>query len=405
MMTGKERMLAAFEDGCPDEIPNVLNNTGLSMWRGHFWKVFAEGKPWWIRNAWDIPKLLEVEEKQQKICDLDWIWNADLCPSREWRKVHRVAPTARAVYMVNLVPKDRREHIRQYILEEPRPDGSSYRVSKDVLFRRYGVDMTDIITEKEDVEKYITVEKAEELIETGKLDWIQAIIDKFGEEKFISACNDRSPFTSTVNLMGVATTLTMMIKNPELLLQIADRYADQLIEVYKAIAKIGADGTMGWEWVTGEMISPTQYNAIIKPSALKVCNAVKKMGIKYIYAPTGLGKRWQEGLESMLDMEPDAIQLEESVKGLDTDMAWQASLLRRKGLQDKVTIFGNIAAINAIQNSTTEELEEEVKRQIDIGREYGRFVMDAGAPITPETSFERLLEYLTLVRKYARRIQ
>ncbi len=403
MMTGKERMLAAFEVGCPDDIPNVLNNTGSAMGRGHFWEVFAEGKPWWIRNVWDIPKLLEVEEKQQKICDFDWIWNANLCPSREWRKNHRVMPTARAVYMVDVVPKDRLEHVSQYILEEPRPDGSGYRVSKDVLNTRHGLDMTDIIKEKEDVEKYITVEKAEELIEAGKLDWIQAIVEKFGEDKFISACNDRSPFTSTVNLMGVSTALKLMIKNPKLLLQIADRYADQLIEVYKALAKMGVDGTMGWEWITGEMISPTQYNEIIKPSALKVCNAAKKMGLKYIYAPTGLGKSWQEGLESMLEMEPDGIQLEASVKGLDTDVAWQASLLRRKGLQDKVTLFGNIAAINVIQASTTEGLEEEVKRQVDIGREYGRFVMDAGDPITPETSLERLLEYLKLVRKHARR--
>jgi len=101
-------------------------------------------------------------------------------------------------------------------------------------------------------------------------------------------------------------------------------------------------------------------------------------------------------------MKPDGIHLEESKKGFDTDLSWQANVLKTRGLQDEITLFGNLDAINIVQEGTSEELETEVKRQIEVGRnEYGgRFVMDVGSPITPETSLERAIEYMNLVRKH-----
>jgi hypothetical protein len=37
MMTGKERMLKAFKDGSPDDIPSGTFYTTLAPLRGHFW--------------------------------------------------------------------------------------------------------------------------------------------------------------------------------------------------------------------------------------------------------------------------------------------------------------------------------------------------------------------------------
>ncbi len=129
--------------------------------------------------------------------------------------------------------------------------------------------------------------------------------------------------------------------------------------------------------------------------------------MKFIFYPTGVGKDWQAGFESILDMKPDGIHLEEGKKGFDTDVSWQVSVLKAKGLQDEITLFGNVDAVNIVQEGTSEELEKEVKRQVDVGRdEYGgRFIMDTGSPITPETSLERLIEYLNLVRKHGRKRQ
>ena len=52
----------------------------------------------------------------------------------------------------------------------------------------------------------------------------------------------------------------------------------------------------------------------------------------YIFDDSIHGSDWASA-------DPDGIQLTAPVKGLDTDVAWQASLLRRKGLQDKAVLF------------------------------------------------------------------
>jgi len=53
-------------------------------------------------------------------------------------------------------------------------------------------------------------------------------------------------------------------------------------------------------------------------------------------------------------------------------------------------------------NGTRVELRREVRRQIDIGREYGRFVMSLGSPVTPKidrSPASRVREDVDLVRE------
>lgn len=396
MMTGKERVLAAFMEGSIEDIPSVLNYANLALWRGpHFWEDFAEGKPWWIKDAWDIAKLLEVEVTMQRKLDMDWVWGASLCPSREWRKNHIVVPTARAVYMRDITPN---AEIRQYIIEEPPPEG---------IHATYpNLDLSGIIKNKEDVEKYVYVRKADTLIEEGRTDWVEAVVKKFGDEKFILS-EIESPLEAACDFMGPMPSIKLFVKNPTLLKQLVDRTADAIIEEIKAYAKIGSDGVWAWEWYTGEVISPAQFEAIGKPAIHRCIRAAQQLGLKYIFYPTGVGKDWQAGFETILDIKPDGIHLEESKKGFDTDLSWQANVLKARGLQDEITLFGNVDAVNTVQEGTSEELEREVKRQVDVGwKEYGgRFVMDVGSPITPETSLERLIEYMNLVRKQGRKRQ
>jgi hypothetical protein len=105
----------------------------------------------------------------------------------------------------------------------------------------------------------------------------------------------------------------------------------------------------------------------------------------------------------MLEMPLDALALEEGLKGMYTELSWQSQLLKDKGLQDKITLFGNVATVALIKDGSSAELEREIKRQVDIGRDYGKFIMSPGsAPITPDTTYERLVEYCKLARKYGR---
>jgi uroporphyrinogen-III decarboxylase len=67
-------------------------------------------------------------------------------------------------------------------------------------------------------------------------------------------------------------------------------------------------------------------------------------------------------------------------------------------VRGRACIFGNLDAINLLPRASKEELEAELKRQIDVGRKYGRFVISLGSPVTPETSVRRVREYVEIAR-------
>ena len=90
----------------------------------------------------------------------------------------------------------------------------------------------------------------------------------------------------------------------------------------------------------------------------------------------------------------DCISLEESKKRFEIDLAWVNEVV-----EGRVCIFGNLDSIGVLQNGTREELRGEVRRQVEIGREYGRFVMSLGSPVTPRTSASRVREYVDLVAR------
>jgi uroporphyrinogen-III decarboxylase len=270
------------------------------------------------------------------------------------------------------------------------------------------IDMAELIQTKEDIEYYINVIKAEELIELGRLDWLKAVIERFGDEYFIQLWGYGAPLTRINGLLGSATLLPMIIKKPKMVHQLLDAVTRKSIEEIKAYAKILAGreglGVLYWEWYTGEILSPEQWETFSKPYLQKMIKAAQQRGIKYTHRVTGAGMAWEEGVRRMLTMKPDSFHLEEdNRKGVRTDLVWQAELLKQEGHHRDITLQGNINTTNLLAFKPITEVEKAVKRQIDIGREYGKFIMNQGINIPIETTLERVQEYCRLVRKYGRR--
>jgi len=99
-------------------------------------------------------------------------------------------------------------------------------------------------------------------------------------------------------------------------------------------------------------------------------------------------------LNDILDANPDCISLEESKKDFDLDIKWI-----NKVVAGKCCIFGNIDAIWILEKGTRRDLEREIRRQIDVGREYGKFAMSLGSPVTALTPTKRVKEYIDLTRQ------
>jgi uroporphyrinogen-III decarboxylase len=414
MMNGKERMLAAFEEGSPDDIPSGTFYTTLAPIRGHFWEEIQGDMPWWMyntlgtRNDPDFSKRLKVEKNLLGVFDHDWVWTWGLCASREWRRNQAIISTARGDFSVNVMPTkwgEPREYRRNVLLEKIPPYDYN-RPSMDVT--RPLIDMADLIQTKEDVEYYVNVKKAEELIEEGRLDWLEAVLKKFGDEYWIQISSSGAPFTRIDSLIGSATLLPMIVKKPKLLHQLLDAAARKSIEEIKAYSKVLAGreglGVHCWEWYTGEVLSPDQWETLSKPYLQKMIKVAQQNGIKFTLSLTGAGMTWEEGIKRMLTMKPDSFHLEEEgMKGVRTDLAWQTEFLKREGYKKDIVLQGNVNTTSLLEFGSSVEVEEEVKRQIEIGREYGKFIMMLGVTISLETSLERVQEYCRLIRKYGRK--
>jgi len=76
---------------------------------------------------------------------------------------------------------------------------------------------------------------------------------------------NRSAAGMASSLFGHETYFKLLLRDPKLIKQANDRCADRIIEEYTAYAKMGADGTEAWEWVTGQYISPAQFDEFVKP--------------------------------------------------------------------------------------------------------------------------------------------
>jgi uroporphyrinogen-III decarboxylase len=201
----------------------------------------------------------------------------------------------------------------------------------------------------------------------------------------------------------------MIVKKPKLLHQLLDAAARKSIEEIKAYSKVLAGreglGVHCWEWYTGEVLSPDQWETLSKPYLQKMIKVAQQNGIKFTLSLTGAGMTWEEGIRRMLTMKPDSFHLEEEgMKGVRTDLAWQTEFLKREGYKKDIVLQGNVNTTSLLEFGSSVEVEEEVKRQIEIGREYGKFIMMLGVTWPNGITIERVKEYCRLVRKYGRRI-
>jgi hypothetical protein len=413
MKTGKERMQAAYSEGSQDDIPNRIFYTDRALSAGHFWKEIQGDIPWWMlftygtRNDPDFTKRLKVEENIAKALDLDCLWIQGLCGSREWRTNQVVISSHRGDYSINTIPTKWGDPPtwRKNVLLEKIPPEDYHRPSMDVA--KPILDMAKLIQTKEDIEYYVNVIKAEELIEEGRLDWLEAVLNRFGDDYWIQS-RVIPPLTASDSLLGSSNLLPMIIKKPAFVHQLLEEFCRKSEEEIKAFGKIvaGREGlsVYAWEWYCGTVLSPRQWKTFGKPYYQKLIHTANKYGMKMGLRMSGVGMDWEEGLKEGLKMKPDHLHLEEDgMKGVRTDLAWQAALLKKEGYQKDIALMGNINTTNIIARGSSSELEKEAKRQMDIGREYGKFIMSPGVLIAPETTFERLQEYIRFVRKYGRK--
>lgn len=370
-MDSKRRMLEAISRGLESEFPVVIPYTGIFL-RDH-WEEITD-KPWWVMSNINPSARLEVEEDLLKRLDLDWV-ECTLCPSRGWRESHRIEVINGRVFLTNVVSRERRE------IKRPPIGGDIIRIDREPLIKSIS-----------DVEKYIQIVDAMEMIKNGNLDYAKMVVEKFGSKKFVCASVSSPYWTALSNYFGFKGMLLFILKRTNIVRAVLDKITEQIIEVLKAYAEAGVDGIWLEECLaSANEISPKIFREIILPYNSEIFSVMRHLGLKSIYYSCG---DIRDRLELILDAQPDCIAAEESKKGFKINIEWISEIVA-----GRACIFGNIDSMNILQNGTISELEKEIERQISVGRNHRRFVVSLGSPVTPKTPTSRVREYIEVARR------
>jgi len=376
-MKAKEKMLAVMTKCLKSDFPLVIE-LGLWMRDPTNWKEITDQHWWSAYQGADISASLKVIEDTYRKLDQDWV-RCGTCPSKEWRETHRIETKGMRAFLVNTLTGEKTEIDREPL--------TGHKVTR--------IDREPLVESLMDINKQVHVIDAESLIRNGRLDYVEMLVEKFGSEKFILSSIGQPFWSALQSIFGLKGMMINLYKKPKLVEHTLERVTAVCIEVLRAYAKTGVDGVWIEECLTSsDDISLSHFKRFALPYTVELISEIRRLGMKSIHYFCG-GVR--DRIELIVDAGPDAISLEESKKGFEIDLDWVD-----KVVDGRVCLFGNLDAMNLLQNGTTEELRREIRRQINIGRRHGKFVMCTGCPPMPETALSRLREYIEIARQESR---
>ncbi|MFQ5486114.1 MAG: uroporphyrinogen decarboxylase family protein, partial [Desulfobacterales bacterium] len=200
-----------------------------------------------------------------------------------------------------------------------------------------------------------------------------------------------APLWFFYELWGFEGMMTLIGERPDLVERACPHFTARTIDSVRKAAMLGAAGVWIWEGFA-DMISPQAYETFSVPWMRRMVGECRRLGIKSIHNFTGnpAGK-----LDAILSIGADALALEESKKDFVVDINELAAYV-----DGKCTLFGNLDAIEILQNGSDKQLRDAIAEQIAAGRRnHNRFVACLGSPVTPSTPVERVRLYCDLVRK------
>ncbi|MCK4283127.1 MAG: hypothetical protein KAX44_02330 [Candidatus Brocadiae bacterium] len=372
-MTGKEKMRAAFSEHGTAEIPAVLSCYEDIFQRDH-WESLTQ-YPWWYRYEVDIEKQMLWRREAIANTGEDW-FRLPFCAPAETRQRQQVVETPEGVFLI-----DRETGSKRQLRSPPAGDWpeQGYKTPGTLPETPDAIDRMIPISDDGDY-AYVRTE--------GRDDLARRLLDEFGDRLFPNH-RTSSPLLRCADLWGFDNMMLNIKSRPDLVTYACKRYLEQAKCRMRRAALLGAQGI----WVVdalADMISPDDYAKLSLPHLQDLIDEIRNVNMRSIYYFTGdpAGK-W----DLILSMGADALAFEDSKKGFDVDVVEVARKLR-----GECALFGNLNAIDVLQNGTDEQLKKEVKRQLTAAPlNGGRFVMSLGSPITPATSVARVRLYCDLV--------
>jgi len=253
-------------------------------------------------------------------------------------------------------------------------------------------DLSGELSSLADVDAAIPIVSTDELTSHGVFELPRQIVEDYGERCFLYT-SVIAPFSNVYYVVGFAGCMMMIYDRPNLLHRIMERKMAQSMEFLKGLAKLRVHGV----WIietraSADLISPQHFIEFALPYEQALVNEIKALGMATILYFCGDAI---PRLELIRSLGVDAIALEESKKTFQINIK---EIVDRVG--DVACIFGNIDAIKIMAEGTPETIEEEVKRQIHVGKRAHGFIVGIGSPLPPTTNPRNVDAFVRAVRRY-----
>jgi hypothetical protein len=374
-MNGRQKMEAAFSERGTSEVPAVLSCYEDIYQRDH-WDNLTQCR-WWHREAPGVETQMLWRREALENTPEDW-FRLPFCPPAEARRNQHVEETPDGVFLVDRKTGARKELHRPPVGDWPE---HGYAAPAHPPESPEAIDRAVPIPHEDDV-TYVRAE--------GRDAVARALLAEFGRER-LPTHRTSTPLLRCADLWGFDGMMLNIRSRPDLVARACGRYLEQSKATMRRAALLGAKAI----WVVdglGDMISPADYFRLGVPFLRELLAEIRRLGRVGVWYFTGSpAGKW----DIILSAGADALAFEDAKKGWDVDVVEVA-----RKLEGRSVLFGNLNAIEVLQNGTDEELKAEIKRQLAAAPiNGGRFVMSIGSPITPGTPVERVKLYCKLVHE------
>lgn len=205
-----------------------------------------------------------------------------------------------------------------------------------------------------------------------------------------------SPFDYYLDCIGYQEGLMGMIDAPEQVKMIMAHFTEQITELAVAMCGEGIDAIkVSSPYAGSAFISPEFYTEFILPYESAIAKAVRKTGVEiYTHTCGAINDR----LELMFDAGVSGIEC------LDPDPLGDVELEGAfKRIGTRGFIKGNIDSVTVLLQGTKDEVVNDVRRRIEIGKQFPGFIVSTACSIAPRAPKENIQALRTLVDLYGRK--
>jgi len=361
-MTGKERMLRAFEGEPIDAVPVAplylgiyLRRRSMKLYFDKCWQLTASG-PWKVTYDWWVEFQLAFHRELYSVFREahDWIAVPGGGRRRDVEGSMIVREGGRLFWQS---PNGSRSEIHKY--EQPFTSGQDREV---------------VLTARDDVRKLCgPPPQVDRLLE----DDYALVPQRFCKEATqLTALAMGTAFWHTYATLGFTGMMRTMVEEPALFERLVGALLENQVAHIPFWKAFGADAMFVEECLSSnDLISEKQYVRFCFPYTRELLAELKRAGFRVVFYICGdvTGR-----LRHLAELPCDALGFEESKKGFEIDIGGI-----RKEIGGKVCLFGN-ADVKLIESGADADICREVERQVKAAGPR-RYVLSVGSPPTPDT--------------------